>query len=183
MHKEIEGAPGYEIYDDGRVYSHKSNRFLSCSLDNNNGHGYLQAQLFVDGKRIMKKVHRLVAEAFIPNPLNLPCVNHKDENVLNNHYTNLEWCDYSYNNSYGTRTKRVTEKLKKVQPNKKTIKGINLKDGKEYIFISVAEAARFTGDINHRPNIVACLSGRQKTAYGYSWEYFEGPGDLCKMTN
>ena len=41
MHKEIDGAPGYEIYDDGRVYSHKSNRFLSCGLNNNDGHGYL----------------------------------------------------------------------------------------------------------------------------------------------
>lgn len=171
MKKEIQGAPGYDIYDDGRVYSHKSNRFLTPSLNNNQGHGYLQIQLFIEGKRVVKKIHRLVAEAFIPNPNSLPCVNHKDENVLNNHYTNLEWCDYGYNNNYGTRKARVAEKLKTTQSNMRRVRAINITTGEEKVFISVAEAARETGDINHRPNIVACLNGRQKSAYGYKWEY------------
>lgn len=120
----------------------------------------------------MKKIHRLVAEAFIPNPNGLPCVNHKDENVFNNHHTNLEWCDYGYNNNYGTRKARVAEKLKTTQPNMKGVRATNINTGEEKIFISVAEAARETGDINHRPNIVACLNGRQKSAYGYKWEYY-----------
>lgn len=52
------------------------------------------------GGRKNARVHRLVALAFIPNPLNLPQINHKDVNPSNNHVSNLEWCDQSYNNSY-----------------------------------------------------------------------------------
>lgn len=47
-------------------------------------------------------VHRLIGITFLPNPENLPCINHKDENGLNNHVDNLEWCTYAYNNRYGT---------------------------------------------------------------------------------
>ena len=171
MFKEVQGAPGYDIYDDGRVYSHKSKKFLSPSLNNNEGHGYLQVQLFVNGKRLVRKIHRLVAEHFLPNPDGLPCVNHKDENVMNNTISNLEWCTYSYNNNYGTRADRVAEKNKTSQPTMRKIRGISVSNQEIIEFISAAEAARFTGDLKHRSNIVACLNGRQKTAYGYRWEY------------
>lgn len=57
-------------------------------------------ELYKNGKAKKIKMHRLVAETFIPNPNNYPCVNHKDENKLNNCVDNLEWCTYSYNNSY-----------------------------------------------------------------------------------
>lgn len=66
------------------------------------------------GKSITYKVHRLVAIAFIPNPDNLPHINHKDENKLNNNPNNLEWCDNSYNNNYGTRNKRIAKAVTKV---------------------------------------------------------------------
>ena len=90
---------------------------------------------------------------------------------MNNDVSNLEWCTYSYNNNYGTRANRVAEKNKTSQPTMKKVRGINTSSQEILEFISAAEAARFTGDLKHRPNIVACLSGRQKTAYGYKWEY------------
>lgn len=73
-------------------------------------HGYADIQLTKNKKITWFRLHRLVAEAFIPNPDSLPLVNHKDENPLNNKVSNLEWCTYKHNNNYGTRNKRISEK-------------------------------------------------------------------------
>ena len=62
-----------------------------------------------DKKRHKWRIHRLVAETFIPNPDNLPEVNHKDENKLNNEASNLEWCTHKYNSNYGSRPRRIGE--------------------------------------------------------------------------
>jgi hypothetical protein len=79
-----------------------------------NIYGYAIIKLMKGGKSIMYRVHRLVAMAFVPNPDNLPHINHKDENKLNNNPNNLEWCDNSYNNNYGTRNKRIAKAVTKV---------------------------------------------------------------------
>ena len=81
--------------------------YLSIRKDS---YGYASVNLTKDGKPKSQDVHRLVAEAFIPNPQNLPCVNHKDEDKSNSVVTNLEWCDYSYNNTYGTVLSRRSKK-------------------------------------------------------------------------
>ena len=73
--------------------------------------GYLKVTLSKNHKRYYFRVHRLVAEAFIDNPNNYPVVNHKDENKLNNRVDNLEWCTNKYNCNYGTRNKRISNKL------------------------------------------------------------------------
>lgn len=86
----------YEVYDDGRVYSYYVNRFIKSSDRN----GYEMYYLYVNGKTIHMLAHRLVAILFIPNPLNLPQVNHIDGNKHNNHISNLEWCDAYYNNKH-----------------------------------------------------------------------------------
>ena len=79
-----------------------------------NGYGYLMVDLQNNGKRKHARIHRLVAEAFIPYPENLPEVNHKDENSHNNAVGNLEWCTSSYNKTYGTGRTRRSIGMKKV---------------------------------------------------------------------
>lgn len=64
--------------------------------------GYPQVGLYKNGIETKFLIHKLVAETFIPNPDNLPCINHKDENPLNNCVSNLEWCTYKYNANYGS---------------------------------------------------------------------------------
>ena len=93
--KPIKGYVGqYDVSDTGLVFSHKTNRLLDCGLTT---HGYRGVVLTNEHKSSFKHVHRLVAEAFIPNPDNLPQVNHKDGNRLNNRADNLEWCTGSEN--------------------------------------------------------------------------------------
>ncbi len=109
-------------------------------------------------------VHRLVAIAFIPNPENLRCVNHKDENKLNNRADNLEWCTSSYNNQYGSRIERVaaTNGLKVAQLDKNN----NI----VAIYNSAREAHRKTG-INQGTINAVCSGYRgRRTAGGYNWK-------------
>lgn len=95
--------------------------------------GYYRCSLSKDNIKESKLIHRLVAEAFIPNPNNYPCVNHKDENKLNNVVENLEWCTVQYNTNYGTSPERISIN----QPLCKRIKV----DG--IIFHSIREATRY----------------------------------------
>lgn len=114
-------------------------------------------------KRIM--IHRLVALVFIPNPGGLPCVNHKDENKLNNRAENLEWCTSKYNSNYGTCIERSREKKEKIV-SQFDLNGKFIRDWK-----SLAEAERI-GGFDHR-GISRCASGKRKKAYGYIWRYKE----------
>lgn len=101
--KQLKEDKDYLIYEDGRLYSKKSNKFLLGKIDNV---GYLTYslsitdKLSISGRKLQKMMyaHRLVAKYFLPNVNNLPYVHHKDENKLNNHYSNLEWVTPSENN-------------------------------------------------------------------------------------
>lgn len=106
-------------------------------------------------------LHRVVAEAFIPNPNKLPEVNHKDERKQNCCVENLEWCDSSYNLRYGTRAKRSAES-----------RGIAVRNiDTNNVYPSATEAAK---QLNaNRSSITACCIGRQKTHHNQHWAYEE----------
>lgn len=111
---DISGFNGeYQISTYGGVKSIKngSAKILRGCINKQNG--YIYIGLCKDGLVTRTTIHRLVAEAFIQNPHNLPCVNHKDENKENNNVDNLEWCSYQYNLTYGTHTNRAKETRKK----------------------------------------------------------------------
>ena len=129
--------------------------------------GYYTILLSKNGKRKWFFIHRLVAEAFIPNPDNLLQVNHKDENKLNNNVENLEWCDAKYNSNYGTRNKRISKIKTNNTYNTKSV--LCVETG--IVYSSTREAARQTGIRN--TNISSCARKQYgyKTAGGYHWKY------------
>lgn len=99
--KEIKYFPGYYVSELGNVYSTKCGQELTPLAPGDNGHGYLMVKLCnQEGKFMNKKVHRLVAEAFIPNPKNLETVNHLNEDKLDNSVENLEWSSRGDNSRY-----------------------------------------------------------------------------------
>ena len=107
--KDVVGYEGlYAVSSEGRLRSFKRNKVTGelMSLPVNST-GYIRVSLHKEGSRTNHYVHRLVAQAFIPNPNNLPHINHRDENPLNNKVSNLEWITKKDNNNYGTRTQRV----------------------------------------------------------------------------
>lgn len=108
------GFPDYEVSNFGNVKSlnYKRSGKEKIMKQSKNKNGYLQLALWKNGKYKRYLVHRLVATAFLPNPDNLPCVNHKDENKGNNHVDNLEMCTHIYNMNYGTKLQRQSEKMK-----------------------------------------------------------------------
>ncbi len=104
----------YQISNLGRVRSlhnrYKNKQYLKpCA----NSKGYLLVSLCKNHIQKAFNIHRLVAEAFIPNPNNYPCINHIDENKENNIFTNLEWCTYQYNNTYGHRIEKSVKSFHK----------------------------------------------------------------------
>ena len=172
--KDIKGFEGlYQISNFGNVKSlarkvnngkgiyTRQERVMTGEIDK---YGYHQVCLRINGKGKKYKVHRLVAEAFIPNPNNLPEINHKDENKLNNNVDNLEWCTPKYNINYGTARQRMVETMPK-----RTVLQYSL-DG-EFIaeHESINAAARA---INGRTgNIYNCCVGQYTKTQGYVFEF------------
>ena len=154
--KDIKNYEGiYGITSCGKVWSYKRKKFLKPT---DNGSGYLIVQLCKNGEVKTYSLHRLVAQAYLPNPENLPQVNHRDENKTNNCLQNLEWCDAKYNANYGTRNETI----------KKPILQFTL-DGE---FVREWSSATDVGKTVN-VGICNCLKGRKKSAYGYIWEYKE----------
>ena len=131
--------------------------------------GYLQIKLYKDGAEKVYLVHRLVSEAFIPNPNNLPEINHKDENKQNNCVDNLEWCSRSYNNRYNGRAKKAGKKL--AEKLSKPVYSISKESGLITYWKSATVASRQIGI--SQSNICNCLKGKRKSTGGFYWIYSE----------
>ena len=193
--KAIEGYEGkYEVSNLGRVRSldryqqrtdHRSGKqyetFKKGSMitQHQGNNGYMRAKIFdKDGQSKMVLVHRLVAQAFIPNIDNLPEVNHKNEDKTDNRAENLEWCTVGYNNDYGTRQQRVQINQKQRRAVcMMSLDGEVLRD-----FPTCLSAARYiTGESSGKSqrvrvtdnNIRRACRLHQHKAYGYRWEFEE----------
>ena len=149
--------PGYEglyaITSCGKVWSYRKQKFLKYST---NQWGYYIAHLYDEaGNPKSWLIHRLVAIAYLPNPENLPQVNHKDEDKSNNCIGNLEWCTAQYNVDYGSRSKKTRKPVK------------NLTTGQVYDSVTEAAKALKVGV----SAVSCCLSGRNKTIKGVKITY------------
>ena len=138
----------YAVTSCGRVWSYRRQKFLTPFY---NTKGYLKVDLWKNGKVKQFFVHRLVAEAYIPNPDNLPQVDHINEDKTNNCVNNLQWI-----------TNRDNNRKSKNKP----ILQFDL-DGN---FICEWPSATDVGK-EVQSTICNCLNGRYKTAYGYIWKY------------
>lgn len=149
----------YEVSNNGQIRSlcghYGKFRILKQSVGSR---GYMLVTLCDHVKQKSVNVHRVVAETFIPNTENLPCVNHKDENKKNNNVENLEWCSYYQNNVYGSRlTKSAIKRSIPVMCIETNV-----------IYTSAYAAYRETGV--RQSCIWKCCHGKAKTAGGYHWK-------------
>lgn len=153
---DIAGYEGlYAVTDCGKVWSYRKNTFLKPFF----ARGYPKVRLYKDGANEQISVHRIVARAFLPNPQNLPQINHKDENKKNNCVDNLEWCDTKYNINYGKHNENVA------RSHCKKVYCVEL--GR--VFESAKLAAMQLGLFDS--NIAKCCKGKYKTTGGYHWKY------------
>lgn len=184
------------VNDNGRIYDKPVHG--AVLKQTNHSRGYKTVPLTKNGKTKQEYVHRIVASAFIPNPDNLPAVNHKDEDKTNNFVENLEWCTVAYNNNYGGKTKKQAGKIRGISHNeahrekissslkqyykthisasagresekRKPIFQFDLDGNFIREYSSVHEAS--SGIISRRRNITAVCNGKRKSAYGYIWRW------------
>ena len=180
--KNIEGYEGlYQVSNLGNVKSLKfgprnhakqwDEKLLKIGITNC---GYCKVQLHKDGRSQMKYVHRLVAEAFLPNPQNKPQINHIDGDKTNNLLSNLEWCSPGENQSHaiakGLRSlSPMVGKHGDKNPLSRSIIQCDLSGKPIRRWASISDAAEALG-VN-RSSISNCLNGRHKTSCGFKWEY------------
>lgn len=181
--KDIPGFDGeYQASNKGRVKSVaridlKGRNWKEKILSTSVCKGYERITINFHGRRISTGVHRLIAMAFIPNPNNLPQINHKDENPLNNCVENLEWCDYLYNRNYGHRNEKAAKsqslRLKGWMPHPEYMKAVQKIDPHTgsviACYVSASEAARQCGLFESKISLVC--NGKRHTTGGYKWKY------------
>lgn len=149
--KPIKYYPKYQVSNLGRIYSLKTNKILKTNIDKD---GYERVTVCIGNKPITLFVHRLVAQAFLENPNNLPTVNHKDENKLNNNANNLEYMSNKDNVRYS--------QAKKVYQYTKTLKLIKIWDS----VMDIERNLKFSSG-----SISQCCNNISKSSHNYIWSY------------
>ncbi len=152
------------IFKNGTKQFYKG-QILKSSCDK---YGYLRVVLCVNRKQTACSIHRLVAKTFIPNPDNLPCVNHKDEVKTNNRVENLEWCTAEYNINYGTHNERIKKTLTNRKDMSKKVYQYDVQGNLIKVWVSTRECERNGYNQTH---ISSCCLGKRKTHKGYIWSY------------
>lgn len=148
------------VSDSGQVLSVRRNQILKPKIDR---YGYETVVLSLHGRRHYRTIHRLVAQAFLPNPLNIPTVNHINEVKTDNRAINLEWMSIADNDNYGHRNEKMAH-----TKSKRPVTRI-APDGTITRYKGVKDASRNTR-IN-RCCIALCCKNIRKTAGGYKWRY------------
>jgi hypothetical protein len=177
--KWIEGFKGlYKVSDKGRIKSYHKNKEKGFILSGKNNNGYNNITLAKNGKHYYKKIHRIVAKAFIPNPKNKPQVNHIDSDIHNNCVKNLEWVTPKENARYAVKNnpdmiKGIIDYNKYERPN--TIQQYSLNGKLLNEFVNAKEAERQTGVCGR--NILQVANQKEykpgktrKQAGGFLWK-------------
>jgi hypothetical protein len=168
--KQIDNFPGYYATESGRILSGKSGELLCLAPKTQNG-GYQLVTLSLKGKAYTRSVHRLVAEAFIDNPLNLPEVNHVDGDKKHNAAINLEWCDRSSNvkHSYdiGLREHQRTA-VAAANTERCSVAVIGERQSSAEVLRFPSMSAAKSAGFDHS-KISLCVSGKRKSHGGYTW--------------
>lgn len=174
MNEEWKCINGYEnLYQISNFGNIKNNKGQILKQFKNHK-GYLITQLSNNGKSKTFIVHRLVAQAFIPNPENKPQINHKDTNKLNNYIDNLEWVTNSENKKHA-KLNGLCKSSPKGGANKRAIKvdQYDLNNNLIKQWDCISDIIRFF-KLKTGSNIISCCKGRLNTAYGYIWKYNKG---------
>lgn len=182
--KDIKGYEGlYQVSNLGNIKSLSRKRgnqfdYQEIIMKQGDYRGYKNVILQKDGKVKCFIVHRLVAEAFVPNPRNLPFVNHKDECKTNNTVDNLEWCTAKYNSNYGTAIERGAEKRRNLKHLSKQVCQYDLEGNLIKIWPSLREIERVLGFNHTRISFVCNKRKWCKSAFGFKWEYAENNKEI-----
>ena len=163
--KKIEGYDNYSVSDTGLVRNDTTGKLLKAfDLDT----GYTIIHLYKNKKMKNLKLHRVIAQAFIPNPKQEKCINHINGNRHDNRIENLEWCSHSENNihSYRTLGRSSSNAIRAMSVAK--YKPVLCVETKE-VYESVKQASEKTGVC--RANISKCLTNKRSTAGGFHWGY------------
>ena len=178
----------YQVSNLGRLMSlnYKGTGRAELMTPSENNQGYLVVSLWKNEKEKCCRVHRLIAETFLPNPENKPCVNHKvegkkgkkinmvifnEDGTVDEKRSTIEWATYKENNNYATRNERAGKAISKANTNGKcskkvlqfTLDGVLIRE-----WPSIAECGR-NGFV--KSNISACCRGKQKSSYGFLWMF------------